>query len=84
MQPGQKPDENFPSIFEDVFSPQVLVSKFRCASGDTAFPIDKIGWILSKHVYATSIQVTKPHDKASFQFYNSFRTMDTCAMNAEK
>ena len=56
------------------------ISWFR---GDIAFPINKIGGGLSRLVYATTSQVIKPLDKTSFQFYNLFRTMKTCAMNAE-
>ena len=51
--------------------------------GDIAIPIDEACKIFSRLVYATSNQGIKPLDKASFQFYNLFRTMKTCAMNAK-
>ena len=51
--------------------------------GDIAIPIDETCRIFLRLVYATSNQVIKPFDKTSFQFYNSFRTMKNCAMNAK-
>ena len=51
--------------------------------GDIAIPIDETRRIFLRLVYATSNQAIKPLDKTSFQFYNLFHTMKTCAMNAK-
>ena len=51
--------------------------------GDIAISIDEIRRIFLRLVYATSNQVIKPLDKTSFQFYNLFRTVKICAMNAK-
>ena len=51
--------------------------------GDIAILIDETRRIFLRLVYATSNQVIKPLDKTSFQFYNSFRSAKTCAMNAK-
>ena len=51
--------------------------------GDIAIPIDETRRIFLRLVYATSNQVIKPLDKTFFQFYNLFRTMKNCAINAK-
>ena len=51
--------------------------------GNIAIPIDETRRIFLRLVYANSNQVIKPLDKTSFQFYNLFRTMKYCAINAK-
>ena len=85
-QPGQKTAGNVPNFLKistrQMFGYPVLdagenTSRF---CGDIPIPIDET---FSRLVYATSSQVIKTLDKTSFQFYNLFRTMKTCAMNAK-
>ena len=67
-QPGRKLLE-ISRFFLNVYSPDVMVSRFRYPGGDIAFPIDNIGRGLPSLVYATSSQVMKSLDKTSFQFH---------------
>ena len=89
-QPGQETAGNFPNFFfkkstRVMFGYPGLDAGLNTPQfdGDIAFPISKIGRSLPSLVYGTSNQGIKLLDKSCFQFNNLFRTMKTCAMNAE-
>ena len=85
-QPEQKTAGNVPNFLKistrQMFGYPVLDAGENTSHfpGDISILIDETCRIFSRLVYATSIQ---SGDKTSFQFYNLFRTMKTCAMNAK-